>query len=509
MIDLTHDPIRRIVIVGGGTAGWMCAAAFSRVLDRSRTQITLVESDAIGTVGVGEATIPTIRTFNAILGIEETDFLRATRGTIKLGIEFRDWGRGGASYMHPFGLHGIDADALKFHQLWLKLALQPGGGEAGRLTDYNLSAAAAQRGRFTHPTGDPNTVLSSLKYAYHFDAGLYALYLRGHSEQRGVVRCEGTIGDAVLDTDTGFITAVTLQDGRSISGDLFIDCSGFRGLLIEGALKTGYEDWTHWLPCDRALAVPCARTAAPVPYTTSTADAAGWRWRIPLQHRTGNGHVYCSGFLDDDAAERRLLETLEGEALAPVNRLRFVTGRRKAIWNRNCVAIGLSAGFVEPLESTSIHLIQSGIARLLALFPDRRCQAPEIAEYNRQAIDEFECVRDFVIMHYKAQSRDDTPFWRHCAAMAIPDSLGNKLDLFRARGRVFRNSEDPFPPDSWLAVLLGQGNWPEGYDPLVDTLDLAEVRGYLGHIRRRIAQTADAMPSYAAYISALSASAAP
>jgi tryptophan halogenase len=296
---------------------------------------------------------------------------------------------------------------------------------------------------------------------------------------------------------------VTLRDGRSFSADLFIDCSGFRGLLIEGALKTGYEPWTHWLPCDRALAVPCSQVSAAQPFTLSIAETAGWRWRIPLQHRTGNGYVYASNFIDEADAEERLLETLGGQPLAPVNRLRFTTGRRKALWNRNCVAIGLSGGFIEPLESTSIHLIQSGIARLLALFPDRRCHAAEVTEYNRQAIEEFECVRDFVIMHYKAQQRNDSAFWRHCAAMPIPDSLREKIELFQIRGRVFRNAEDPFPPDSWLAVLLGQGVWPQGYDPLVDSLNFPEVREYLMHIRRRIAVTADAMPTHQAFIAAL------
>jgi len=496
------DPIGKVVICGGGTAGWMCAAALARVLG-NRVEIVLIESEAIGTVGVGEATIPTIRTFNAILGLDEDDFLRHTKGTIKLGIQFRDWGQVGGAYMHPFGQHGIDIEALKFHQLWLKLAMQPGGvAQAGTLTDYNLSAAAAKRGRFTRPVGGPDAVLSALKYAYHFDAGLYALYLRRYAEERGVKRCEGEIVEVALRPENGFIDRVTLRDGRSFPADLFIDCSGFRGLLIEGALGTGYEPWTHWLPCDRALAVPSSQVSPVEPFTLSIAEAVGWRWRIPLQHRTGNGYVYASNFIDEAAAEERLLETLGGQPLAPVNRLRFTTGRRKALWSRNCVAIGLSGGFIEPLESTSIHLIQSGIARLLALFPDQHCHAAEVTEYNRQAIEEFECVRDFVIMHYKAQQRDDSEFWRYCAAMPIPDSLREKIELFQIRGRVFRNTEDPFPPDSWLAVLLGQGVWPHGYDPLVDSLNFLEVREYLMHIRRRVAATADAMPTHQAFIAA-------
>ena len=505
MPDMSYTgPIQNIVIVGGGTSGWMCAAALSKVLSRN-VHITLIESEAIGTVGVGEATIPTLRTFNEILGIDEDDFLRQTQGTIKLGIEFVDWDTVGNRYVHPFGLNGVDLEALKFHQFWLK-ARQHDAAEAGPLSDYNLSAVAAGMGRFTRPTGGPNTVLSSLKYAFHFDAGLYARYLRNHSEKRGVMRIEGKITDVQLRPESGFIASVATENGQHIRGDLFIDCSGFRGLLIEGALKTGYTPWTHWLPCDRAVAMLCERVEVPIPLTRSTADAAGWRWRIPLRHRTGNGYVYASDYVSEEAATERLLATLDGKSLASPNHLRFTTGRRNLFWNKNCIAVGLSGGFIEPLESTSIHLIQMGIARLMALFPDAGFAQAEIDEYNRQSINEYELVRDFIILHYKSMRRDDTPLWRYCRDMAIPDTLAAKIELFRTKGRVFKNEEDPFPTDSWLAVLLGQGHNPQGYDPLVDALNFDEVRGYLRHIKGVIAKTAAVMPTHNDFLERLSQS---
>jgi tryptophan halogenase len=479
----------------------MCAAALSRLIEHAGVSITLVESEEIGTVGVGEATIPPLCTFNALLGLDENDFVRNTQGTFKLGIEFVDWGRLGDRYIHPFGKFGLDAQAIKFHQLWLKLSrMADAAAEAGALSDYNLCTVAARLGRFTRPVAGPDAMLASLRYAFHFDAGLYAKYLRRYAESRGVVRVAGTIVRANLRAADGFIESVTLGDGRTLSSELFLDCSGFRGLLIGQTLNVGFENWSRWLPCDRAVAVPCEQREPPVPYTRSTADTAGWRWRIPLQHRIGNGYVYCSDFIDDAAAESRLLATIEGAALAEPRRLRFVAGRRHRFWEKNCVAIGLAGGFLEPLESTSIHLVQTGIAKLLALFPDLSFLQPEIDEYNRATALEYELTRDFLILHYKATQRSDAPLWVRCRDMDVPDTLARKIDLFRSRGRVLRWAEDLFTEDSWIAVMLGQRITPEGYDPLVDSLPIANVRAFASHIKQVVAKTASAMPGHQDFI---------
>jgi tryptophan halogenase len=504
---MTLDRIGRIVIVGGGTAGWMAAAALSRLLRDGRTSITLVESDEIGTVGVGEATIPPIRNFNEMLGIDENDFLARTYGTFKLGIEFVDWTRLGHRYLHPFGRFGADMEAISFHQFWLKFRAR---GEAGELDDYNLCAVAARKGRFAPPSGNPNSVLSTLSHAYHFDASLYAGYLRDYCERRGVVRREGRVVDVSLRPEDGFIEAVTLEDGSRIEGNLFIDCSGFRGLLIEQALETGYEEWTRWLPCDRAVAVPSVQPGAPLPYTRSTARAAGWQWRIPLQHRLGNGYVYSSGHISEEEATETLLANLEGPALAEPRHLRFTTGRRKKAWNRNVVALGLASGFLEPLESTSIHLIQAGISKLLALFPDLGFNPALANEYNRLTDIQTEQIRDFLILHYQATERDDSAFWRDCQAMEIPDSLLRKLELFRANGRLFRYEDELFSETSWLAVLLGQGITPSTYDPLVETVPEEPVKETLARMAALMASTAEKMPRHAEWIARnCSAQAAP
>jgi tryptophan 7-halogenase len=496
----TDQRISSVVIVGGGTAGWMCAAALSRLIAHAGVSITLIESDDIGTVGVGEATIPTLLTFNHLLGLDEDDFLRHTQGTFKLGIEFVDWRRLGHRYIHPFGTFGLDMQAIKFHQFWLKLARSAHAGSIGDLGDYNLCTVAARLGRFTRPAGGPNAVLASLRYAFHFDAGLYAKYLRRYSEKRGIVRVEGTIDHVDLDPKNGFIRAVRMRDGRRLNGQLFIDCSGFRSLLMRQALGIWFESWNRWLPCDRAVAMPCAPSGPPLPYTRSTADAAGWRWRIPLQHRIGNGYVYCSNFIDDDRASTQLTTSLDGEPLAEPRLLRFTPGRCKKFWERNCVAIGLAGGFIEPLESTSIHLIQTGIARLLALFPDRSFSQPEIDEYNRMTILEYEQVRDFIILHYKANQREDTDFWRQCREMAIPETLKQKIALFQSKGRILRRQEDLFTEDSWIAVLLGQGIEPLGYDPLVDSMPLENIRQFVCHVRDVVGKTARATPSHQQFI---------
>ena len=487
--------IRSIVIVGGGTAGWMTAAALANAIRRDCT-ITLIESDDIGTVGVGEATIPPIRTFNETLGINEAEFIRATQGSFKLGIEFVNWGRENHRYFHPFGSYGRNFDLVPLHQYWLAARA---AGDAPELDELCMAWAAAKRGKFAPPVPDLRNVLSTYDYAYHFDAGLYARFLRSYSEPRGVTRIEGKIASAQQDAESGHVTAVTLEDGRDFAGDLFIDCSGFRGLLIEGALQTGYQDWTHWLPCDRAVAVPCAKVSDPTPYTRSTARAAGWQWRIPLQHRTGNGYVYCSQFISDDDAAATLLANLDGKALADPRPLRFTTGRRNLFWNKNVIAIGLSSGFMEPLESTSIHLIQAGIAKLLALFPDRGFDPLVIDEYNRIAINEYERIRDFIILHYKLTSRDDAALWRYCRDMAVPETVEWKIEHFRRHGRLVQRDADLFGPPSWLAVHIGQGNMPEGVDPLL-ALRPSDGREVLTKLEAALVRAADAMPSHQQWI---------
>ncbi|MGN6376617.1 MAG: tryptophan halogenase family protein [Sphingomonas sp.] len=498
--------IRNVVIVGGGTAGWMAAAALCRFLNNGYTRITLVESEEIGTVGVGEATIPPIIAYNRLLGIDEDTFVRETAATFKLGIEFVGWGNVGERYFHPFGAFGQDLQGVHFHQLYLRERMRRGLPD---ISDWSVSAVAAAAGRFARPPADAPFPLRDLFYAYHFDASLYAAFLRRFAERLGVTRVEGKVVDVPLNGETGHVEAVTLADGRSIAGDLFIDCSGFRGLLIEQALQTGYEDWRHWLPCDRALAVPCALPGLPDPYTRSTAHGSGWQWRIPLQHRMGNGLVYASDHLGDDEAHRLLLGNLEGEPLADARPIRFTTGRRRQCWNRNVVALGLSSGFVEPLESTSIHLVQSGIARLIALFPDKRFAAIERDEYNRQMDDLHADVRDFVILHYKATRRDDSAFWRQCRDMAIPDSLQRKIDLFRAKGRVFRDTAELFSNTSWVAVCLGQHIVPESYEPAADGLDEEKVAMALQQMHRACRAAVAELPPHAATIADAVARAGP
>lgn len=494
---MQQTAIKNIVIVGGGTAGWMSATALATVL-RGQYNIQLVESDEIGIVGVGEATIPMIQRFNQVAGIDEAEFMKATQGSYKLGIEFVNWGKLGDRYIHGFGILGQDLWTVRFDQYWQRLR---GLGKARELDEYSITRMAARHNKFMPARPDlPNSPLADIAYAYHFDASLYARYLRGVCEQRGVQRTEGKIASVALRADNGFVEAVVLESGERIEGDLFIDCSGFRGLLIEEALQTGYEDWSHWLPCDRALAVPCKSASVLTPYTRSTAHTAGWQWRIPLQHRTGNGHVYCSAFMDDAQAQDILLKNLDGAVLADPRQIKFKTGMRKQGWNRNVVAIGLSSGFLEPLESTSIHLIQSSIARLLQFFPDSGFHPLEMAEYNRQSRFEYERIRDFVILHYKANQRDDSEFWKQCAAMPVPDSLQHKIDLFKARGRVVRFDNELFAETGWLQVMHGQNLKPQGYDPLADLLPVEEAEKYLESIRDVIAQCVQHMPTHADFI---------
>jgi tryptophan halogenase len=494
---MADNRIRSIAIVGGGTAGWMAAATLSRILKDGFSRITVIESPEIGTVGVGEATIPPIRSFNTLLGIDEDDVIRKTQGTFKLGIEFKDWGQLGHTYMHPFGKYGRPIDQVALHHHWLRLRA---AGLADPLLDFSLSGTAARLGKFIRPVEDPRLILSSLSYALHFDAALYAEYLRGYALARGVQWLQRKVVEVELRGEDGFIRALRLDDEQRIEADLYIDCSGFRGLLIEQALNTGYEDWTQWLPCDRAVAVPCENAATLTPFTHSTARAAGWQWRIPLQHRIGNGYVYCSRFISDEEAAATLLANLDGKPRAEPRFLRFTTGRRKKFWNKNCIALGLAGGFLEPLESTSIHLIQSGITQLAAIFPDRSFDPCDANEYNRLQIDEYDKVRDFIILHYKATTRDDSELWRYCRDMEIPDTLTYRMDLFRSSGRVAFQSQELFVEPNWLSVFIGQGIWPRRYDPLADTLPLDAVKDQLLRLKALIRQTADAMPTHAAFI---------
>ncbi len=494
---MTDSAIRKVVVVGGGTAGWMAAAALSTLLPAGSIEVVLVESDEIGTVGVGEATIPPLMAFNDLLGINEDEFVAATQGTFKLGIEFVDWGAVGERYFHPFGSHGADFNGLHFHHLYLRESKRRALAD---IREWSMSGVAAELGRFARPGPDARLPLSQLVYAFHFDAGLYARFLRAHAERKGVARVEGKIVDVTLDGDSGHVRSVTLASGNTIDGDLFIDCSGFRGLLIEEKLGTGYEEWTRWLPCDRAVAVPCALPGPPDPFTRSTARSAGWQWRIPLQHRMGNGLVYSSAHLDGEGAEALLLANLEGEPLVQPRHLAFTAGRRRLAWNANVVSLGLSGGFIEPLESTSIHLVQSGIVKLLALFPDRNFGPPERDEYNRQMQDVFEDVRDFIILHYKATRRDDSDFWNYCRTMDIPDKLATKLDLWRSKGRLFRDGQELFGAPSWVAVLLGQGVVPEDQDPRIAAIDPAVAADALEKMHISYRKMAEQMPAHADFI---------
>jgi tryptophan halogenase len=497
-----NRPIKAITIVGGGTAGWMTANLLSKLL-MSGYEIRLIESEEIGTVGVGEATIPPIKTYNHLCGIDLNEMVRATQATFKLGIEFVGWrhdNKNGPahSYMHGFGKIGQDLLWLHTHQFWLKFHAR---GEAKSFDHYALNTVMARLNRFSPPdlaqTGSP---ISEIDYAYHFDASLYARYLRTRSEAQGVKRIEGRIVTARLRPEDGFVDHVVLADGREVGGDLFVDCSGMRGLLIGQALGVGYEDWSHWLPCDRALAVPCETAPVLLPYTRATAHGAGWQWRIPLQHRTGNGHVYCSRHMGDDEAAAILLGHLDGRPLGDPRPVRFAPGRRHRAWEKNVVAIGLSAGFLEPLESTSIHLIQTGALRLLSLFPGAGFNAADRAEYNRQTAFDYADVRDFIIAHYKVTNREDTPFWRYVKHMEVPQSLTERIELFRSSGRFFkRGIAELFGEESWVQVLLGQGLDMQ-YDPVVDMIPDDQALAYLRDIEEVIADIAETLPGHAEYI---------
>ncbi|MEI8326867.1 MAG: tryptophan halogenase family protein [Betaproteobacteria bacterium] len=490
-------PIKTIVIVGGGTAGWMAAAALSKLAGPGYA-IRLIESDEIATIGVGEATIPNIKNFNAALEIDEDDFLRHTQGTFKMGIEFVNWNKIGDRYMHGFGPVGRDFGVIGFFHFWHKMREL---GQAKELGAYAINATAPVRAKFMRAPKDmPNSPLGEIVHAFHFDAGLYAKYLRGFAEKRGVLRTEGRIVKTVLRESDGFIEAVVLQSGESFAGDLFLDCSGIRALLIGQALGVEYDDWSNWLPCDRAIAVPCESVSPLLPYTRSTAHSAGWQWRIPLQHRIGNGSVYSSRFMSQDEATAHLMGSLDGKPLAEPRFIPFVPGRRRQTWVKNCVAVGLSSGFFEPIESTNIHLIQTAIARLVTLFPSSEFSSTDRDEYNALTQYEYERIRDFIVLHYKATTRDDSPFWRHCRDMPIPATLQHKMDLFSGNGHVFRENNELFGEVSWLQVLYGQGIRPKGYHPLVDARTPAEISEFLADIERAMGKCVEVMPMHADYI---------
>jgi tryptophan halogenase len=497
--DDIAPPIRSVVIVGGGTAGWMSAAAITKSFGRA-IDVVLVESEEIGTVGVGEATIPALREFNRLLGVDEAEFVRETQGTFKLGIQFNDWARIGDSYIHGFGTIGRDLGLLPFHQYWLKARA---AGRAKDISHYSLNTVAAPLGKFMVAPTDapPNSPLAEIAYAYHFDSALYARFLRKRAEAQGTRRIEGKIVAVNQNPESGFVESVQLENGTLVSADLFIDCSGFRALLIEGTLHAGFEDWTHWLPVDRALVQPCEKVGPPTPYTRATAHLGGWQFRIPLQHRTGNGHVFSSQFSTDDAAADILLKTLDGKPLADPKLLKFTTGKRRKLWDKNVIAVGLSGGFLEPLESTAIYLIQSGINRLMNLFPNADCDPALQRVYNAQSTFEYERIRDFIILHYHATERDDTEFWNYVRTMSIPDPLQSVIDLFSADGQFFRNADELFTLTSWVQVMLGQRIYPRTYHPAVDWVADQDMLALVDHVERVVASNVQLMPQHEDFIS--------
>ncbi len=486
----TLSPIRNVVIVGGGTAGWMCAATLAKTLGRT-LNITLVESDEIPTVGVGEATIPTLLSLHQLIGINEQEFVSRVNGTFKLGISFESWRDRGEDYIHSFGMTGKDCWAAGFQHFWIKAVRE---GYAKDYGQYCNELLAAEQGKFAIAPKH------GLNYAYHIDAGLYAQFLREFAEQHGAQRHEGKVEEVRVNDVSGYIESVKTARGEVIEGDLFIDCSGFRGLLIEQALHTGYDDWSHWLPCDSAVAVQTESVGELVPYTRSIAREAGWQWRIPLQSRVGNGHVFCSRYLSDDEAVDTLLNNIDGETLNDPRVIKFTTGTRRKHWNKNCVAMGLSSGFIEPLESTSIHLIQRSITRLVQLFPNNGIVDADVEEFNHQMLTEIDNVRDFIVLHYVVTNRRDTAFWRHCANMEIPDSLKHRIELFKKTGRVFKVPTELFGENSWVQVMLGQGIMPEDYHSIVDMMEPAELRSFMQTIDNQAQHLVRQLPTHAEFI---------
>jgi len=495
---MKSDQIKEVVILGGGTAGWMAAAALSKLMQRTNLNITLIESKVIGTVGVGEATIPQIRLFNTLLDIDENDFMKRTQGTFKLGIEFVNWGKLGERYIHPFGGYGVDMEGIHFHHFWQKA--KKNNADLPDLSDYCLQAYAAENNKFTRPLNVERSPLRKIAYAFQFDAGLYAKFLREISEEKGTKRIEGKVVSVQQDNDNGHIQSLTLENGDTIAGDFFIDCTGFIGLLIDKTLGAGYQDWSDMLPVNHAVACACTQDEDPIPYTRATAKDAGWQWRIPLQHRLGNGYVFSDKFLEADKAEAELMKSLEGTPLADPKHIKFTTGHRKKFWDKNCLSLGLAAGFMEPLESTSIHLIQTGLSRLMAQFPDKNFNQKDIDYYNKRTESEYVRIRDFLILHYKASVRDDTEFWRYIQAMPLPDKLQEKMELYKENGRIFREDNELFNETSWLAVMHGQGLKPKSYHPVADVISDEEVASRLADIHNSVVKSSDYMPNHIDYI---------
>ncbi len=487
---MNQGPIKHLVIAGGGTAGWMTAAAMSKLLGNN-IKVSLIESDDIGTVGVGEATIPPIKNFHKLLGINEQEVMKATNATFKLGINFENWGQVNDQYIHSFGVTGKECWAGEFHHFWLHGQQK---GHSDSFGDYCFELQAAKQNKFVLSREHP------MNYAYHLDATLYAKYLRNFSEKLGTERIEGKITTVNKCPDTGDIKSIQLASGKLISGDLFIDCTGFKGLLIEQALHTGYDDWSHWLPCDSAIAVQTKNTRKPIPYTRSIAHKAGWQWQIPLQNRVGNGLVFCSKYLSDDDAKALLLVNLDGEQTTEPRVIKFTTGRRRKGWNKNCVAIGLSSGFIEPLESTSIHLIMTAIVRLLRLFPYQGVTTTAIDEYNQKLDSELNAVRDFIVLHYAVNQRQDSEFWQHCQQMPLPDSLAHKIALFKETGRVFLDDGDIFRVDSWTQVMLGQGLMPMQYHQIANVMKDEELQQFMNGIKAAINKAVAQLPEHADFI---------
>lgn len=494
------EQIQKIVIVGGGTAGWMAAAALANHLKKMDVKITLIESADIGTIGVGEATVPSILAFNKTLGINEAEFIKFTQATFKLGIEFKDWFKQGTSFFHPFAGFGSPIDGFDFYHCWLKIKSM---GINIDLDQYCLAIHLAKKNKFVQPDPNPTSPLGQFNYAFHFDATLYAKYLRNYSEALGVLRIESKVVDVSLRESDGFIDSIMLSDGSVVEGDLFIDCSGFSGVLIEGALKTGYEKWTQWLPCDSAVAVQSKNYGDIIaPYTRSTALSAGWQWRIPLQHRTGNGYVYCSKYISDDAATKTLLGNLEGDPLTQPRVIKFTTGIRNKFWNKNCVCIGLSSGFLEPLESTSIYMIQMSLNRLITFFPTKAFSQSAIAEANRLSKLEAEHVRDFIILHYKANQRNDSAFWCDLRDMKIPESLQHRLELFKSRAYHPVGVQDFFTRESWLAMYNGFNITANQYDARLDYVDSKKMESFMRDIKDALSSVSDMAPFHHDFIMA-------
>ncbi len=493
-----NQKIKNIVILGGGTSGWMSASAFAKSLGADNYNITLIESDEIGTVGVGEATIPNMRTFIDFLGIEESEFMAKTNASFKLGIEFINWSKIGESYIHPFGKYGVDLDGIGFHHFWLRNLKLGGSSDFGR---FNLETLAAREGRFSILPPSDVIDIPNINYAYHFDASLFAKYLRKYSEDLGVKRVEGLVQEVKQDPLTGFITELVLKNGTIIKGDLFIDCSGFRGILIEQTLKTGYEDWSAWLPCNRALAVPTEKVPNEVtPYTKAIAQEAGWQWRIPLQHRTGNGYVFCNEYISEDEAQSNLLKRLDTKPIKDPKLIKFVTGHRKKMWNKNVVAIGLASGFLEPLESTSIYLVQTAITKLLAIFPKDEIRGFVVNDYNKDLLNDYINVKDFLIAHYKVTARDDTPFWNYVRNMPIPESLQNRLDYYKGEANALVKTNELFKDASWFAVLFGQGLMPNDYHAIADNINEDDLKFKLAKLRTGINERLKGLPKHQDYL---------